>query len=198
MEESLVYIWQLYEIPNLMLRRDGADLALWFRTPLSMHRSFLTWRVRGVFVPGQARNILVSSDGSNVSLYVDGKKASRNYHLSPGAALIHKFARIYSYSMDGYLVLYDTLIFFPAGMLLGAIARKEASRTPAWRILLFLGFLLPAVLYQFILVRVSGNSVSWREIILCLMLTLLGAWFINADRGEGILFRVPRNCSAEL
>ena len=197
MEESLVYIWQLYEIPNLMLRRDGADLALWFRSPLSMHRSFLTWRVRGVFVPGQPRDILVSSDGSNVSLYLDGQKASRNYHLSPGAAFIHKFARIYSYSMDGYLVLYDTLIFFPAGMLLGAIARKEPSRAPAWRLLLFLGILLPPALYQFILVQVSGKSISWREIIVCLMLTLLGAWFINADRGEEVLFRVPQNCSAE-
>jgi hypothetical protein len=197
LEESIVYIWQLYEIPNLMLRRDGSDLALWFRSPLSMHRSFLTWRVRGVFVPGQPRDILVSTDGSNVSLYLDGKRASRNYHLGPGAAFIHKFERIYSYDMDGYLVLYDTLIFFPAGMLLGTIARTEPSRAPAGRLLLFLGILLPAAVYQFILVWVSGKFVSWREIILCLMLTLLGAWFINADRGDGILFRARRNCSTE-
>jgi VanZ family protein len=197
LEESIVYIWQLYETANLVLRRDGADLAFWFRSPLSVHRSFLTWRVRGVFVPGQARDILVSSDGSNVSLYLDGQTASRNYHLSPGAALIHKFARIYSYSMDGYLVLYDTLIFFPAGILLGAIARKVPSRAVAWRLLLFLGALLPPALYQFILVRVSGRFVSWREIILCSFLMLLGAWFINADRGDGLLFRVPRNCSGE-
>src|SRR5258708_16912986 len=197
MEESLVYIWQLYEIPDLMLRRDGADLALWFRSPLSMHRSFLTWRVRGVFVPGQARDILVSSDGSNVSLYLYGQKASRNYHLSPCAAFIHTSARIYSYSMDGYLVLYDTLIFFPAGILLGMIARKAPSRAPARRLLLFLGVLLPPGLYQFILVRVSGKFVSWREVILCLMLTLLCACFINSDLGDRILFRVPQNCSAE-
>ena len=186
-EESIVYIWQLYEIPDLMLRRDGGDLALWFRSPLTMHRAFLTYRVRGAFVPGQPRDILVSSDGSNVSLYMDGKKASRNYHLSPGAAFIHKFARIYTYSMDGYLVVYDTLIFFPAGILLGMMAREEASRSPAWRLVLVLGVLLPPVLYQLILVRVSGKSVSWLEIILCLMLTLLGAWFINADRGRGAL-----------
>ena len=99
--------------------------------------------------------------------------------------------------MDGYLVLYDTLIFFTAGILLGTIARKDPSQALPWRLPLFLGILLPPVLYQFILVRVSGKSVSWREIILCLMLTLLGAWFINADRGEGVLFRVPQNCSAE-
>jgi VanZ family protein len=195
LEQFIVYISQVYGTPDLTLRRDGADLAFWFRSPLSMHRSFLTWRVRGVFAPGQSRDILVSSDGSNVSLYVDGKRDSRNYHLSPGTALVHKFARVYAFDMDGYLVIYDTLIFFPAGMLLGTISRKQLSRAPAGRLLLFLGLLLPSALYQFILVGVSGKSVSWREIILCLLLTLLGAWFSNADRGDGVLFRVPSDCT---
>jgi hypothetical protein len=99
--------------------------------------------------------------------------------------------------MDGYLVLYDTLIFCPAGMLLGTIARKEPSRTPAGRFLLFLGLLLPSALYQFTLVWVSGKSVSWWEIVLCVLLTLLGAWFINADRGDGVLLRVPPDFSLE-
>ena len=45
----------------------------------------LAWRVRSVFAPGQARDILISYDGSNVSLYMDGKKEARVYHLSPGA-----------------------------------------------------------------------------------------------------------------
>ena len=198
LEESIVYVWQLYQTANLVLRRDGADLAFWFRSPLSIHRSFLTWRVRGVFVPGQPRDILVTSDGSNVSLYLDGKKASRNYHLGPGAALIHKFTRIYAYSMDGYLVIYDTLIYFPAGMLLGTIARKQASQVTAGRLLLFLGLLLPSALYQFILVWVSGKSVSWQEILLCVLLTLLGAWFINADRDDGVLFRGPAHRSLEV
>jgi glycopeptide antibiotics resistance protein len=197
LEQFIVYISQVYASPNLTLRRDGADLAFWFRSPLSMHRSFLTWRVRGVFVPGQSRDILVSSDGSKVSLYVDGKKESRNYYLSPGAALAHKFSRIYTFDTDGYLVLYDTLIFCPAGMLLGTIARKEPSRMPAGRFLLFLGLLLPSALYQFILVWVSGKSVSWWEILLCVLLTLLGAWFINADRGDGVLLRVPPDLSLE-
>ena len=185
-EQSIVYIWQLYDIPDLMLRRDGADLALWFRTPLTMRRAFLSYRVRGIFVPGQTHDILVSSDGSNVALYVDGS-APRKYQLSPGAAFIHKFGRIFTYSLDGYLVVYDTLIFFPAGILLGMMAREKASRSAGWRLVLVLGVLLPPVLYELVLVRVSGKSVFWVEIILCLMLTLLGAWFINADRREGAL-----------
>jgi cytochrome c oxidase subunit IV len=83
------------------------------------------------------------------------------------------------------------LIFLPAGMLLGMTARKESSRKPAGKFLLLFGLLLPSVLYQFILVWASGRGVLRWEIILCLMLTLLGAWFINADRRDGVLFRVP-------
>jgi hypothetical protein len=89
------------------------------------------------------------------------------------------------------------MIFFPAGTLLGTIARKEPTRQPAGRFLLFLGLLLPSVLYQFILVWVSGKSVSWWEILLCVWLTFLGAWFINADRGVAVSLRVPPDFAPE-
>jgi hypothetical protein len=191
LEQIIVSISQVFGTPDLTVRRDGADLVFWFRNPLSMHRSFLAWHVRGVFIPGETRDILLSSDGSNVSLYVNGKKEARVYSLSAGAVLFHRFARVIASDLDGYLIDYDTLIFLPAGMLLGMTARKESSRKPAGKFLLLFGLLLPSVLYQFILVWVSGRGVLWWEIILCLMLTLLGAWFINADRRDGVLFRVP-------
>jgi glycopeptide antibiotics resistance protein len=191
LEQLIVSISQVYGTPDLTVRRDGADLVFWFRNPLSMHRSFLAWHVRGVFIPGETRDLLISSDGSNVSLYVNGKKEARVYSLSAGAALFHRFARVIANDLDGYLIDYDTLIFLPAGMLLGMTARKESSRKPAGKFLLLFGLLLPSVLYQFILLWASGRGVLWWEIILCLMLTLLGAWFINADRRDGVLFRVP-------
>src|ERR1700737_5565450 len=86
--------------------------------------------------------------------------------------------------LGGYLVAYDVLIFIPAGLILGLIARKETSRETSGRFLLLFGLLLPPVIYEFILVWVSGKAVSWWEIILCLLLTLLGAWLINADRSD--------------
>jgi len=113
---------------------------------------------------------------------VDGKKEPRVYYLSPGAALAHKFSRVIASELDGYLVTYDVLIFLPVGLLLGMIARKVPSHEAAGRLLLLLGFLLPSVLYQFLLVWVSGKAVCLWEIILCLLLTILGAWLINADR----------------
>ncbi len=182
LEQLIVSISHAYGTPDLTLRRDGADLGFWFRNPLSMYRSALAWRVRGIFSPGQTRDILVSYDGSSVSLFVDGKKETRVYYLSPGAALAHKFSRVIASELDGYLVTYDVLIFLPVGLLLGMIARKVPSHEAAGRLLLLLGFLLPSVLYQFLLVWVSGKAVCLWEIILCLLLTILGAWLINADR----------------
>jgi glycopeptide antibiotics resistance protein len=184
LEQLIVSISHVYGTPNLTLRREAADLVFWFRNPLSMYRSALAWRVRGIFVPGQARDILVSYDGSSVSLFVDGEKEPRVYYLSPGAALAHKFSRVVASELDGYLVTYDVLIFLPAGLLLGMIARKVSSREVTWKMLLLLGFLLPPVLYQFILVWVSGRAISLWEITLCLLLTILGAWLINADRSD--------------
>ena len=184
LEQLIVSISQVYGTPDLTLRREQADLVFWFRNPLSLHRSVLTWRVRGVFAPGQTQDIVVSYDGSNASLYVNGKKETWVYHLSPGAALVHKFSRVIVSDLDGYLVAYDVLIFIPAGLLLGMIARKETSRETSGRFLLLFGLLLPPVIYEFILVWVSGKAVSWWGIILCLLLTLLGAWLINADHSD--------------
>src|SRR6266853_3211648 len=184
LDQHIVSISQVYGTPDLYLRREDADLVFWFRNPLSMHRSMLAWRVRSVFAPGQTRDILISYDGSNVSVYMDGKKEARLYHLSPGAALAHKFSRVLTSNLIGYLVSYDVLTFVPVGLLLGMIARREPFRKPAGRFLLLLGFLLPPIFYELILVWVSGRAFSLWEIILCLLLTLLGAWLMNADRSD--------------
>ena len=191
LEQFLISISQMYQASNLFLRRDQADLVFWFRSPLSANRSSLGWRVRDVFSPGEPRDILVSYDGSNVSLYVNGKKEPRVFSLSPGAALVHKLSRANAFELEGYLILYDLSIFLPAGMLLGMIARQKTSQKKMGRFLLVLGLLLPAVLYEFILTWTSGRAIYLWEIILCISLIFLGSWLINADRSDGVLLRVP-------
>jgi VanZ family protein len=195
LEQFIVSISQIQRTPDLTLRREGADLVVWFRTPLSIHRSGANryageMRVKDIFAAGQARDILVSYDGSDVSLYVDGKKERRVYYLSPGAALAQRFSRMKTSEWDSYLVTYDALIFLPVGCLLGMIARKERAQKFAARLLLVLGLVLAPVLYEFILVWVSGRTASPWQVSLCLFLTVLGVWLINADRRDGILFSV--------
>ena len=79
--------------------------------------------------------------------------------------------------------------FFPAGLLLVVIARKPAAQKSIGRFLLLLGLFLAPVLFEFILVRVSGRAISAWQVSLCFFLTLLGVWLMNADRHDGVLLR---------
>jgi len=185
LDQRIVSISSASGWPNLTLRRVGASLVVWFRNPLSLHQEQLNWNVRGVFAAGQVRDILVSYDGSNASLYVDGRKISPSYHLSPGAGLVRQFYRLRTTELDAHLVLYDSLIFVPAGLLLGLLARRWSSLGLAGKALLFFALLLPGAFFEWILVQVSGRELSRWQLGLCVVQTVLGAWLINADRWVG-------------
>jgi glycopeptide antibiotics resistance protein len=174
--------------PNLSLRRVGASLVVWFRNPISLRQEQLNWNVRGVFAPGKVRDILVSYDGSTASLYVDGEKIFPSYHLSPGAGLVREFYRVRTTELGAYLVLYDTVIFVPAGLLLGLLAGRWSSLGLAGKALLFFALLFPGAFFEWILAQVSGRERSLWQLGLCVILTLLGAWLLNADRWVGYGF----------
>jgi VanZ family protein len=191
LDQRMISISSTAGPPNLTLRRDGSNLVFWFRTPLSVPREQLTWIVRGVFAPGKVRDLLVSYDGSDAALYVDGVKIPGGLHLSPGAGLAHLFTRLRANELDAFLVLYDSLIFFPLGLLLGMMARGWETLGYLRKLLLTLVFLLPSALFEFLLVGVSGREVSTWQAGLCLLLTFLGAWLMNADRQLGRRLRNP-------
>jgi len=181
-DQRIVSISGLTGLQNLTLRRDGASLVFWFRNPISLGRDELPWYAEGVFEPRQLRNIIVSYDGADLSLYVDGKKSPQVYYLSPGAALAREFQHLNTSELDGYLATYDALMFIPAGLLFGVIARKSSLPSAPLKFLAFLILLVPAILLEFILVRVSGRAISIWQLGLCCFLTMLGAWLVNADR----------------
>ena len=188
LDQRVVSISSTSGWPNLSLRRVGPSLVFWFRNPISLREEQLNWHLRDVFAAGKMRDILVSYDGSNASLYVDGMKISPSYHLSPGAGLVREFYRVRTTELGAYLVLYDAVVFVPAGLLLGLLARRWISLGLAGKALLFLALLLPGALFEWILVQVSGRERSPWHLGLCVVLTLLGAWLINADRWVGYGF----------
>ncbi len=174
-------------IANVTLRQDGPDLFFWIRNPLTEKRAGGSRRAReisarNVFAPGQKRDILVSYDGSDVSFYVNAIKEPRVYSFSPGAAFVPMLVHFKGSDLGGDLVLYDSLIFIPAGLLLGWITRGISLRKVAGLSVALLWFLLPSVFYEMILVWVSGRAIYFWQISLCLFLTLLGMLLMNADR----------------
>lgn len=192
----IVSISRASGLVNLNLRQEDANLVLWFRSPLSVRGSQLAWYVPDVFEPDRARDILYSYDGSDLSLYVDGNRVPRPYRLSPGTGLARFLRRVKTSELEGYDYLYYCGVFLPAGFLLGIAARKLKSRFSGYFFWLAVGFLLPPLLLELMLVRVSGRSVSIGYVVFSFLLAVGGSLWINADRSPSA--SAAKNCQPRI
>lgn len=167
---------------NFLLQQDGANLVFWFREPLADWQSALAWTVRGAFEGGKMRDIVASYDGSDAFLYLDGNRVPQTYRLSPGASLVHRFAFIRTNDLEGCTIVYETLVFLPAGLLIGVAVGKRSGQKISGRWMLALGWVLPAVLLEFLLAGVSGRRIWPGNIALSLIFGMAGILLMNADR----------------
>lgn len=178
----IVSLSQAADSVNFHLRQEGPGLVFYFRNPLSARRSMLAWYVRGVFQAGQARDIVAIYDGSDAFLYLDGNRVPQTYRLGPGASLMHTFYFIRPLDLDGCVIVYETLLFLPAGLLIGAAVGKWSSQKIFVGWMLALGWVLPAVFLEVLLSGVSGRRIWIGNIGLSLVFGLAGMLLINADR----------------
>src|SRR6202041_2022412 len=107
----IVSISQPSGFSNLTLRQEDGYLVFWFRDPLSASHSILAWYFPGVFTDGHARDILYTYDGSNLSLFLDGKREPLTYRLGPGTALAKSIRLVKSAELEGYNYIYYILVF---------------------------------------------------------------------------------------
>jgi hypothetical protein len=177
--------------PDLTLRQEDSSLAFWFRNPLSANHSLLAWIIPRVFTSGRTRDILYTYDGSNLSLFIDGKQEPLTYRLGPGTALAKSVRRIKSGELEGYNYIYYVLVFCFPGAILGIAARNlTPQKFTAW-VWLASGFLIPAFLLEWILVSTSGRSFSLHYLGLSVFVAVGGSVWINLDRWT--LFRQQSN-----
>ncbi len=174
---------------NLELKQYDSALAFWFRNKLSMQRSRMTWVVPHVFAGNQPRNVLLSFNGSAVSLYIDGRKSRHSYDFGPGLALAHYIRNVKSAELAGYGYILYAMIFFPAGCLLGFAWRRLDVRL-LWRLIfLAAGFFLPAFAIEWVLMDAAGRSCSLQHIGLSAALAFAGSLWMNADRSFSVALR---------
>ena len=181
-EQRIVSVAQPSGPTDLLLRQDGTALVFWFRNSLSVGHAQLAWNIPGVFAAGQPRRILMSYDGSHLTLYVDGHLDPRVYILGPGARLAEQIRRIKPAELEGYAYLYDALIFLPAGALLGTVITRIRDRKLLSYLALAVLFLAPPWAYAQILSHSSGGPVSLGTAALCLVVAIAASFWINADR----------------
>ncbi|HSZ18523.1 MAG TPA: VanZ family protein [Candidatus Acidoferrum sp.] len=168
---------------NLHLRQHGAYLVFYFRNPLTQTGSVQEWPVQDVFdVAGKPRDIVASYDGADAFLYVDGNPVAQSYRLGPGATILHHIYLIRPVDMEGCVIMYLTLVFLPAGVLIGMGAEKWTGLESSTRWLLAFGLVLPAVLLEISLAAISGRRIWAGNIALSLVFGVAGVLLINADR----------------
>ena len=168
-------------LANLSLWQRDANLVFWFRNSLSVRRDQLPLNIPEVFTQQRPRDILVSYDGSNLVVYIDGKRDPRRYEFTPGVPLAQIVRHIKVNELEGYTYIYYALVFIPGGVLLGLTTRR-AKWGVQEALSLTIALFLPCIILEMILVRVSGRAFSFGNVFLSALFTIAGFAWINADR----------------
>ena len=135
-----------------------------------------------VFTLNQPRGILVSHDGSNLSVYIDGKRDPRSYELTPGAPLAQLIRHIKTNELEGYTYIYYLLVFFPGGVLFGLAARRLITLDIREMLVLVLATVMPSIFLEMLLVRISGRAFSLFNVFLSALVVIAALIWVNADR----------------
>jgi glycopeptide antibiotics resistance protein len=165
-----------------LVQRDGY-LVFWFRTPITVRRDQLLFlNIPDTFNLNRTRDILVSYDGSNLSVYLDGKRDPRRYELTPGTPLAQLVRHIKTSELEGYTYIYYALVFVPLGVLLGLAARRLTSLNVRGTLPMMLAIVMPSIFLEMLLVRISCRPFSLFNVFLSVLLMTAGIIWINADR----------------
>ena len=181
-EGRIVSISNQDGLANLSLRQRDSSLVFWFRNPLSARQDLLFLNIPDVFALNQRRDILVSYDGSNLSVYIDGKRDPRRYELTPGAPLAQLIRQIKTIELEGYTYIYYVLVFVPGGVLLGLAARRSTTLGVREILVFILAIVLPSIFLEMLLVWISGRPFSLFSVFLSVLFVIAGIIWINADR----------------
>ena len=160
-------------LANLSLWQRDANLVFWFRNSLSVRRDQLPLNIPEVFTQRRPRDILVSYDGSNLVVYIDGKRDPRRYEFTPGVPLAQIVRHIKVNELEGYTYIYYALVFIPAGVLLGLTTRRTKWGVQE-ALSVAIALVLPCIILEMTLVRVSGRAFSIANIVLSSLFAI--AW----------------------
>ena len=167
--------------PNFYLEQVHSDLVVYLRNDLHNRKAQLWWVVHDVFVENAKRSIVFSYDGARSSLYINGKAIRQSAYFSPGAALVRILIRVKTTELVAYSVLYESLIFFPIGFLLGLAARVRPRQNIFYAFGVCICVVFPAILLESWLVEISGRRFSWMQFSVSIGLTVAAMIWMNLD-----------------
>src|SRR5579863_7480912 len=177
---------------DLYLGQSNENLVFWFRSPAFSRRPTLIWRIPNLLTSGRSNNILFSYDGSNLRLYAHGQEI-QSHQLGPGTGFASHFRHLKTVELSGYRDIYYSIVFFPAGALLGIAFTKRRWRWFALAGLLALEELLAPFVFQRVLMDSSGGSFSIVNFGFSAGMIALGfLWAKSDEASEASEAAVPR------
>ena len=170
------------EDADLEIRQQFTDLVIWFRSRFSFYPDDLRWTVKNVFAANQVRNILITYDGSKLSLYLDGRPIEGRYRLGPWTNLAWHFTALKTGQLEAYRYAFLAFLFFPIGCVVG-LAWRGAGRLLARALLLTFALVLPPVLLELVLVSSGHATFTFRDLALAIVLSWFGWLWFNMEGG---------------
>jgi hypothetical protein len=170
---------------NFTLGQQGEDLIVRLRTPLTGPNGVNpSLRVPSVFSTPEGRHIVITYNGTNLHVYIDGLKSPESLKLTPALFVYNSVRGVAFPSSQLAQLFYYGIIFLPAGVML-LLATAKASPVCNLCVLFPLGgaisFLL-SLLLEGILILVSGRQGQLENILLGMFFcyfSFLGLYFLR-------------------
>jgi len=191
-EAPIVSISQSGGLADMEIRQEGAYLALWFRNRVSVRHPALTWDIPGVFAAKEPRDLLFSYDNSRASIMIDGGVLHGTYRLGPATTLAQSVRRVRALESRGYQYVFYSMVFFPAGCLLG-FAWRRVTRVSDGLLLVALA-LGPPIVLEIVLVHVGRQALATGNIVLAMALSVAGTLWTNIGSN---LLRAPTSSTPQ-
>ncbi|MDR4497853.1 MAG: hypothetical protein MRK02_08045 [Candidatus Scalindua sp.] len=168
---------------NFTLGQSGSDLIFRLRTPFSEENGAkLSLIVPDIFSTINPHNLIITYDGLTLLLYVDGKLSSYSLELNPGTILFSSLFRQITYCVTGFKAIhyvYYALIFVPLGILMALAVKKIRKQSLIQIITISISVLLPSIIFEGVLVSVSGRAVRVENLLTSMIFTIIPMVFLR-------------------
>jgi hypothetical protein len=153
---------------NFTLGQDGQDLIFRLRTPLTGPNGVNpSLRVPSVFSTAAVRHVVITYNGTNLNIYIDGRKRPESLELTPALVVYNSVRQVeFPSSKLAHLVYYG-IIFVPMGVML-LLVLIETSLIGDMRVIILGGLMsfLGSLVLEGLLMLVSGRQGQFENILL--------------------------------
>lgn len=168
---------------NFTLAQEGTDLVFRLRTPFTGQNGVKpSLIVPNVFEPKELTDIVITYNGTDLLIFVNGVLRREKLPLTPGTVAFGHFFSSGALWLKAFNVLYYGALFLPLGILLSFNPKMRIAKIAA-------SVILPPLLLEAVLVAVSGKAPQWSHVLLGSTFVLFGVLLLRNTNSFSPRFR---------